>query len=140
MIDGVWVDQAGDRLIAGDAGRDEYRQHHEQARPALRSDAAQRERYAEGEGGRGVADVVDQVSVALELCGPDAGACAQLGGVRRHRGGDPGEVLVVDDNEGRDAVLGGALAAPGAQGGIGGLPLRRERHSRLGRDRTRPAL
>ena len=57
----VRVQQAVDRLVAGDAGADEDREHDGEAGPALGARAAQGEGDRERDRGGGVAEVVDEV-------------------------------------------------------------------------------
>src|SRR4051794_39244916 len=56
------MDQPGEGLQAGDAGREEDRRDDEQPGDPLGSLGAEQEGNSQGEGGRGVAEVVDQIS------------------------------------------------------------------------------
>ena len=71
VIDRLRIDQAGDRLVAGDARADE--DHGDDGEPGepLAAGAAQRERDAERDRGGGVAGVVDQVGEQRDRAGGD---------------------------------------------------------------------
>jgi hypothetical protein len=55
------LDQPLDRLVQGDARRDEDREHHRQARELLAAEAAQEEGNSERHSRQRIAEVVDQV-------------------------------------------------------------------------------
>lgn len=55
------MDQPGDRLDTGDAGRGEDRRDYEQPGDALGAGRAQQEGGAQRDRGAGIAEVVDQV-------------------------------------------------------------------------------
>jgi hypothetical protein len=57
----LWVDQALDRLIEGNAGRDENDEHDGEAGQLLAPDGAQVERDPEWQCRQGVTEVVDQI-------------------------------------------------------------------------------
>ena len=55
------MDEPQDRLVEGDAGRDEDREHDGEAGDLLAAGAAQEERDPERHRGQRVAEVVDQI-------------------------------------------------------------------------------
>ena len=72
-------------------------------------------------------DGEDLVAVELELGGADAGEGPQGHQAGGAGDGDAPQVLVAEDDVGRDAVGPGPLRPPGAEGGLGGLGVGGER-------------
>ena len=80
MVDGLRVDEAGDRLVAGDAGADEDRGDDGEPGEALAARAAQGEGDAERDRGGGVTGVVDEVGEQRDGPGRDEDRSLRGGG------------------------------------------------------------
>ena len=57
----LWVDEAHDRHVEGDAGRNENREDDSQTGEPFAANTPEVESYAQRDRGQGVAEVVDQV-------------------------------------------------------------------------------
>jgi len=84
MVDVVGVDEPVDGVGGGDAGADEDRGEDEVAGAFLGDERAQQERRAERDGGRCIAEVVDQVGEQRDAGGGDEQRELRGGGEHQH--------------------------------------------------------